>query len=199
MKNRMITFIPLGLNWLQASGKIRRPAIRKVVSKTLGMRIKICWVGKTQNAPIKSLVSLYLGRLKHLIPVEIVEVPDLSKRRGLKGTALLIAEGAEIANSLNKDCCKVVLDERGTQFGSIDFARWLEAEQMRGTRELAFIIGGPDGVADGLSERADARLSLGKMTWTHEMVRVLLLEQIYRAMSILRNLPYHKQASGRKQ
>ncbi|MBZ5498213.1 MAG: 23S rRNA (pseudouridine(1915)-N(3))-methyltransferase RlmH [Acidobacteriia bacterium] len=155
-------------------------------------------MGKTQNAPIKSLVSDYLGRLSHLVPIETVEVPDLSKRRSLRGAPLLAAEGEEFARALTPDCRKVVLDERGTQFSSPEFARWLEAAQVRGTKEIAFIIGGPDGVDGALLEQAHLRLSLGKMTWTHEMARVLLLEQIYRALSILRNIPYHKQASGRR-
>jgi 23S rRNA (pseudouridine1915-N3)-methyltransferase len=156
------------------------------------MRIKICWVGKTQNAPIRSLLSDYLARLSHLTSIEIVEVPDLSKRRGLRGAALLLAEGEEIALSLTSDGRKVVLDERGTQFSSLEFARWIEAGQIQGTREIAFIIGGPEGIGRALSEQAHLKLSLGKMTWTHEMARVLLLEQIYRALCILRNIPYHK-------
>ncbi len=156
------------------------------------MRITVCWVGKTQNAPIRSLAADYLARLSHLTPIEIVEVTDLSKRRSLRGAALLAAEGVEIMHALPSDCRKVVLDERGTQFSSREFARWFEAAQVQGTRELAFILGGPEGIDGAVAEQAHFRLSLGKMTWTHEMARVLLLEQIYRALSILRNIPYHK-------
>jgi 23S rRNA (pseudouridine1915-N3)-methyltransferase len=156
------------------------------------MRIKVCWVGKTQSAPIKSLLSDYMGRLSHLAPIETVELPDLSKRRGLRGAPLLAAEGAEITRALSPDCRTIVLDAMGTQFSSPDFARWLEAVQAQGTREIAFILGGPEGVDHALRERAHLSLSLGKMTWTHEMARVLLLEQVYRAFSILRNIPYHK-------
>ncbi len=156
------------------------------------MRIKICWVGKTQNAPMRSLAADYLARLSHLTPIEIVEVTDLSRRRGLSGAALLAAEGAEIIRALPSDCRKVVLDQLGTQLSSREFARWFGAAQVQGTRELAFILGGPGGIDDALAEQAHFSLSLGKMTWTHEMARVLLLEQIYRALSILRNIPYHK-------
>jgi 23S rRNA (pseudouridine1915-N3)-methyltransferase len=127
-----------------------------------------------------------------MIPIEIVEVRDLSKRRGLKGRALLAAEGAAITRALAHGCCSVVLDERGTQFSSPEFSRWLEARQARGIREIAFIVGGPEGIDRTLSEQAHLRLSLGKMTWTHEMARLLLLEQVYRALSISRNIPYHK-------
>ncbi len=156
------------------------------------MRIKVCWLGKTQNTHIKSLTMDYLGRLNHLHPIEIVEVPDLSRRRRLQGAVLRAAEAAELESALSRDCRKVVLDERGTQFSSQEFARWLEAEQVHGVRELGFIIGGPEGFDRAFSERAHLLLSLGKMTWTHEMTRVLLLEQLYRALSILRNIPYHK-------
>jgi 23S rRNA (pseudouridine1915-N3)-methyltransferase len=127
-----------------------------------------------------------------MTPIEIVEVRDLSKGRGLKGAALLAAEGAAIARALAPGCCNVVLDERGTQFSSPEFSRWLEAQQVQGTREIAFIVGGPEGIDPILSEQAHLRLSLGKMTWAHEMARLLLLEQVYRALSISRNIPYHK-------
>jgi 23S rRNA (pseudouridine1915-N3)-methyltransferase len=156
------------------------------------MRFKICWVGKTQNASIRSLLSDYLARLSHLTSVEIVEVPDFSKRRGLRGSALLAAEGEGIARYLASDGRRVVLDECGTQFSSQEFARWIEAGQIQGTREIAFIIGGPEGIEQTLAAQAHLKLSLGKMTWTHEMARVLLLEQVYRALCILRNIPYHK-------
>jgi 23S rRNA (pseudouridine1915-N3)-methyltransferase len=86
----------------------------------------------------------------------------------------------------------VVLEETGTQFSSVEFARWFEAEQIHSTREIAFVIGGQDGLSTQVSARAHLRLSLGKMTWTHEMCRALLLEQIYRAFCILRHIPYHK-------
>jgi len=156
------------------------------------MRITVCWVGKTQNAHLRSLLTEYLGRLHHLATIGVAEIPDLAKRRGLRGAALLTAERAEIERVLPQGCQKVVLDERGRQFSSTEFARWLELEQIRGAKETAFIIGGPEGVDSVLSTQAHMRLSLGKMTWTHEIARVLLLEQLYRALSILRNIPYHK-------
>jgi 23S rRNA (pseudouridine1915-N3)-methyltransferase len=156
------------------------------------MRIKICWVGKTQNAPIRSLLADYLERLRHLTPVATVEVADLSKRKGLRGAALMAAEAATLARAFTPECRKVVLDERGRQFTSREFARWMESEQVRGTREIAFVIGGQEGVDRKLAEQAHLRLSLGPMTWTHEMARVLLVEQLYRALCIVRNIPYHK-------
>ncbi len=156
------------------------------------MRITACWVGKTQNAHLKSLLLDYLERLRHLVAVEIIEVADLSKKRGLRGAALMAAERAEFERLLPQGAHWVLLDESGRQFSSREFATWVETQQVRGTREIAFIVGGPDGVDPVLSSQADMKLALGKMTWTHEMARVLLIEQLYRAVSILRNIPYHK-------
>ncbi len=156
------------------------------------MRIRIFWIGKTRAQAIDTLVSDFLSRILHMVPCEIVEIPDVSRRRTLQGNDLRSAEAAEIARRLQKGCRLVVLDEKGTQFTSPGFARWLDAEISRGTKDLSFVIGGPEGIAKELTDRAHLNLSLGTMTWTHEMCRILLMEQIYRAFSILRNFPYHR-------
>jgi 23S rRNA (pseudouridine1915-N3)-methyltransferase len=156
------------------------------------MRIKICWMGKTQNVPIRSLTSDYLERLRHWMPVEIVEIPDPAKRRNIHGACLLAAEREAIERVLAPETRRVVLDERGAQFRSPEFAHWLETAQVQSVREITFIVGGPEGIDAALAGQAHLKLSLGRMTWTHEMARMLLLEQIYRALCILRNVPYHK-------
>ncbi len=157
-----------------------------------GMNIRILWVGKTKSLPIRNLLEDYLSRVRHLVAVETVEARDPAKARGLTGGDLVVAEESEILKLLPDRGPVVVLDETGSQFSSVEFARWIEKEQMRGTKEIAFVIGGPDGVGARLRGRARLKLSLGKMTWTHEMCRVLLLEQIYRAYCILRKIPYHR-------
>jgi 23S rRNA (pseudouridine1915-N3)-methyltransferase len=156
------------------------------------MQIKILWVGKTKNAPIGSLISDYLGRIRHLVPCEIIETRDLSKRRSLRAAELVAAEGEELIRHLPESGYLVALDESGTQFTSQDFARWLQSEQNSGVRTLTFVLGGPEGLSPMISNRARLVLSMGKMTWTHEMCRALLLEQIYRALCIVRNIPYHR-------
>jgi 23S rRNA (pseudouridine1915-N3)-methyltransferase len=103
-----------------------------------------------------------------------------------------VAEGEELARYVPENGRLVALDEAGSQFTSRDFARWFESEHNTGARVITFVIGGPDGLSRTISNRANLVLSLGKMTWTHEMCRVLLLEQIYRALCIMRNIPYHK-------
>jgi 23S rRNA (pseudouridine1915-N3)-methyltransferase len=156
------------------------------------MQLKILWIGKTRNRLLSSLCEDYLERMQPMVSCEVIEIRDLSRARGLRGDRLKSAEGDEIGKHVREFGRLVVLDERGTEFSSRDFARWFQKEQRQGTRELNFVIGGAEGIGDGLASRADMRLSLGKMTWTHEMTRVLLLEQIYRAFSILQNSPYHK-------
>jgi 23S rRNA (pseudouridine1915-N3)-methyltransferase len=156
------------------------------------MHIRFLWVGKTKNSSLKSLQLDYLERIRHLVPCEVVETRDLSKRRSLPVAELLEEEGREFAKAVPQSGRMVALDERGTQFASLGFARWLESEQNTGVRALTFVIGGPEGLSPVISSRAQLILSLGKMTWTHEMCRILLLEQVYRALCIMRNIPYHR-------
>ncbi len=126
------------------------------------------------------------------MPCEVIETRDLSKRRSLGAAELIAAEGEELAKHVPENGRVVALDETGSQFTSRDFARWLESEQNGGVRGIAFVIGGPEGLSQRITKRANLTLSLGKMTYTHEMCRVLLLEQVYRALCIMRNIPYHK-------
>jgi len=156
------------------------------------MQIKILWVGKTKNASIRNLFDDYLSRIRHLVSCEIVETRDFSKRRSLRGSELLRSEAGEIARFLGSNSRIVALDEKGKEFSSAEFARWFDTEQNRGVREIDFVIGGPEGLDASIVARSHLRLSLGKMTWPHEMCRLLLIEQIYRALGILRNIPYHR-------
>jgi 23S rRNA (pseudouridine1915-N3)-methyltransferase len=156
------------------------------------MRIKFLWVGKTKNSYIKSLLTDYLERIRHLVPCEIVETRDLSKIRTLTPSELVTGEGEELSRHIPDSGRLIALDEKGTQYTSSDFARWLESEQNSGARVITFVIGGPEGLSRNITSRAHRVLSMGKMTWTHEMCRVLLLEQVYRALCITRRIPYHK-------
>jgi 23S rRNA (pseudouridine1915-N3)-methyltransferase len=156
------------------------------------MQIKFLWVGKTKSMSLKSLVSDYQERVGHLVSCEVLEVRDPSKGRSFPAAELIEEEAKALARHVPASGCLVVLDERGTEFTSAAFARWLEAEQNTGVRNMTFVIGGPEGLSRMLCSRARLILSMGKMTWTHEMCRVLLMEQVYRALCILRNIPYHK-------
>ena len=127
-----------------------------------------------------------------MIPCEVIETHDLSKKRSLKAAALVEGEAEEFSRHLSSSGKIVALDENGTQLSSAGFSRWLESELNSGGRSLSFVIGGPEGLSSKITERAQLVLSIGKMTWTHEMCRALLLEQVYRALCILRGIPYHK-------
>jgi len=156
------------------------------------MRLKILWVGKTRNPSLAVLARDYLERIGRLAPIEVVEVRDASRAKGSPGGKAAESEAASLEKSLVRDAVVVALDEGGREMSSPDFARWLGGTGNTGAREIDFIIGGPDGLAPRLRQRADHVLSLGRMTWTHEMSRVLLLEQIFRSLCILRNIPYHR-------
>jgi len=162
------------------------------------MKLKVLWIGKTKNRPIKDLAADYLERIRRMAPCEILEIRDPAKGRELRAAERIQLESEDIARQLPKAAVVVALDEAGKQYASEEFARWLETEQNNGTKEIVFIVGGPEGLSRETSARARMVLSLGKMTWTHEMCRALLLEQIYRALCILHGIPYHKGLSENK-
>ncbi|MCL2877209.1 MAG: 23S rRNA (pseudouridine(1915)-N(3))-methyltransferase RlmH [Acidobacteria bacterium] len=156
------------------------------------MKLKILWIGKTKSPPIKALAADYLERIRRITPCEILEIRDPVKGRAPRAAERIQLEGEDIARQIPKAAFVVALDEAGKQCSSAEFARRLETEQNSGTKEITFIVGGPDGLSSDVAARARIVLSLGKMTWTHEMCRALLLEQLYRALCILNKIPYHK-------
>jgi 23S rRNA (pseudouridine1915-N3)-methyltransferase len=156
------------------------------------MHLKVLWIGRTKSEPLRFLLEDYLGRIEHLCSCEIVEVVDVARRRSLRDGELLRAEAAEISKNYTKGYRRVVLDGKGKELTSTEFARWLEQEQVRGTRGVEFIIGGAEGLSRRILDDAHLKLALSRMTWTHDMCRVLLLEQIYRALCIIKRIPYHK-------
>lgn len=159
------------------------------------MFIRFLWIGKTKNPFIRALVSDYQERILRLIPCEIVEARDPARRKHLDAVQTIAAEGEELARHFPGYGRIVALDEKGVAQTSSGFARWLESEQNAGARAITFVIGGPEGLSPEISGRAHMILSMGKMTWTHEMCRALLLEQVYRALCITHRIPYHRGGS----
>jgi 23S rRNA (pseudouridine1915-N3)-methyltransferase len=151
------------------------------------MRMLIVAVGRAGRGPIEAQVDDYARRLKP--PLELIEVEE---RRPLKGPALKAREAELLLGALPAGALIVALDGRGKALSSEDLARQLAAWRERAPKALAFVIGGADGLDDGLLKRADFTLSLGPMTWPHMLVRVMLAEQLYRAGSILAGHPYHR-------
>jgi 23S rRNA (pseudouridine1915-N3)-methyltransferase len=126
-----------------------------------------------------------------MVPCDVVELRDVARGRRAEAVAQVQEEGRAIARALPAGCRMVALDSRGKELSSEELARWLGREQQLG-RDLWFVIGGADGLDPEMGRRAHLVLSLGRMTWTHEMARALLAEQLYRAFTILRGIPYHK-------
>lgn len=155
------------------------------------MRVHICAVGRLRTGPEKTLADDYLarfdrtGRALSLGPARLSEVED-------KKGGGMVAEAALLSRAIPAGALTCVLDERGRSFSSPDFATQLALWRDRGTSDLAFVIGGADGLAPDLRDAADAALSFGAMVWPHMLVRVMLAEQLYRAVSILSNGPYHR-------
>jgi len=151
------------------------------------MLIRVLWVGKTRDRAAADWIEEYRRRLCRACPVEIVEVRDAAG----KGSARAAREGKALASRIERGGLTVALDEAGQEMTSAEMARWLgRTLESRGT--ITFLLGGPEGLGEGVAASADLTLSLSRLTFTHEMARVLLLEQLYRAFSILEGTPYHR-------
>ena len=153
------------------------------------MKISLLMVGKTTDARLVSLIDEYQQRLKHYVPFELVVLPDIKNAKSLTQDQLKAAEGEAILAKVGTTEV-VLLDEHGAEYRSVDFASWLQKKMSSG-RDLTLVIGGAYGFSPAVYERANGKLSLSQMTFSHQMIRLMAIEQIYRAMTILRNEPYH--------
>ena len=154
------------------------------------MRLRLIWVGKTRDGHLRALAGEYLKRLSRFARCEVVE---LRESAASEERACLEEEGKRILGALASDTFTVLLDVGGDRsWSSPELAAQIEAWQARPVKEAAFVVGGHLGVSDEVRRRADVRWSLSPLTLTHEMARVLLLEQLYRAHTIMRGLPYQK-------
>ena len=155
------------------------------------MKLRFVWIGKTKRAPVKELIREYLGRIGKFVKVEVTELRD---RDDVGGDAqrIIDKEGEDILSRTAGVPFLVALDERGRELDSRKLAGLIEKHRLEGTKQIAFVIGGHGGLADAVRDRADFVLALSRMTLTHELARVLLMEQIYRAFTIIHDLPYQK-------
>lgn len=154
------------------------------------MRITLLVVGKTTDPRLQSLIEDYQQRLKHYIPFEFVVVPDIKNAKTLSQEQLKSAEGQAILSFLTPAMDVLLLDEHGREFRSIEYADFLQ-KKMGSGRDLTLVIGGAYGFSKEVYDRANGKISLSQMTFSHQMIRLMAIEQIYRAMTILRNEPYH--------
>ncbi len=154
------------------------------------MKTILILVGKTTDSHFQAGISDYAGRIGHYMPFELVTIPELKNTKSLSEEQQKAAEGELILKQIQASDTVVLLDEHGRELRSIEFARWLE--QKRSTaRRLVFIIGGPYGFSPAVYARANEKLSLSRMTFSHQMIRLVFTEQVYRACTIIKGEPYH--------
>lgn len=150
------------------------------------MKFRFVWIGKTKDKSYRTLQDEYLQRLSHFVKCEVVEIRDSAPHEGKE------IEGKRILEKLNQSSFVCVLDVLGRKISSHELAKEVEKWQNAGTKEIAFVIGGADGISSEVAARADNMLSLSFLTFTHEMARVIVMEQLYRAYTIIKGFPYQK-------
>lgn len=154
------------------------------------MKVTLIVVGKTVGTELPRLIDTYTQRLKHYVPFDTQVIPDLKNTKNLSEAQQKQQEGEAILRAVEGSYV-VLLDEHGIEYRSMTFARQLQTWMNASTRGLTFVIGGAYGFSPAVYERADAQISLSQMTFSHQMIRLLFVEQLYRAMTILRGEPYH--------
>ena len=157
------------------------------------MKIKLLVVGKTHDKDLSGLIDEYVKRVNRYLQFEIEVVPDIKKAKHLSEPQLKQKEGLAILDRIRESDTVFLLDESGKQYSSVEFSKFLQQQLNRGGKQLLFVIGGAYGFDEAVVRRAQGKISLSKMTFSHQMVRLFFVEQLYRGFSILRNEPYHHQ------
>lgn len=155
------------------------------------MKIVLLAVGKTSTDYLIKGIEGFIRRINHYVPMELSIIPDLKSTKGLTEETQKVREGQAMIAALQSGDVVVLLDERGKEYTSREFASQIDRKMVQGIKRLVFVIGGPYGFSQEMYDRANEKISLSRMTFTHEMVRLFFVEQIYRAMTILRGEPYH--------
>lgn len=155
------------------------------------MKVILLTVGKTDNEYFSRIIDEYSRRINFYIPFELAFVADVKNRKGISITELTEKEGKNLLAFLHPTDHVVLLDDKGKQLDSPGFARYIEKKMISVPKRLIFLVGGPYGFSRDIYDRAHEKISLSKMTFTHQMVRTIFTEQLYRAMTILNNEPYH--------
>jgi 23S rRNA (pseudouridine1915-N3)-methyltransferase len=154
------------------------------------MKITLLVVGKTTDSHIEALIQEYQKRLTHYLPFTLQIIPELKNTKALTSEQQKQAEGELILRTITPATDLILLDEHGKEYRSIEFADYIQ-KRMSSGRDVVFVVGGPYGFSEAVYQRANGKISLSKMTFSHQMVRLFFVEQIYRAMTILRGEPYH--------
>jgi 23S rRNA (pseudouridine1915-N3)-methyltransferase len=155
------------------------------------MKIQLVVIGKTNQDFVQKGLDEYFGRLKHYLAVEMLVIPDIKNTKSLSFDQQKEKEGELILKTVQPGDKIVLLDEHGKEFTSSGFAEYMEKQTLTVSRRLVFVIGGPYGFSSKVQEAAQEKIALSKMTFSHQMVRLIFVEQLYRAMTILNQEPYH--------
>ena len=155
------------------------------------MKIKLLAIGKTDSKDLQPVIEEYSKRLSFYVSFNFEIIPDIKNAKNLSTKQQKIAEGNELLKRIEKSDTIIILDEKGKTFSSVDFSVFLQKKMNSGLKNLIFIIGGPYGFSEEIYQRANAKISLSTMTFSHQMVRLFFIEQLYRGFTILRNEPYH--------
>ena len=154
------------------------------------MKTELILVGKTNDKHFQAGIDDYVGRINHYMPFSVTVIPELKNTKSLSEEQQKEREGEQILKLLQPSDCLVLLDERGREYRSVEFASWIGKKQQT-VRRLVFCIGGPYGFSKSVYARANEQVSLSKMTYSHQMVRLVFTEQVYRACTIIKGEPYH--------
>jgi len=155
------------------------------------VKILLLAIGATDKTYMKEGINDYLKRLSFYIPFEMKVIPDLKNRQSLSFDLQREKEGQLILSQVLPGDHLILLDEHGDSYSSIEFSKWIQKKMATGLRQLVFVIGGPYGFSKAVYQRSDGKISLSEMTFSHQMVRMIFIEQLYRAMTIIKNEPYH--------
>lgn len=155
------------------------------------MKITLLTVGKTDKDWVRQGIEIYVSRLKHYIPFAIVEIPELKNVSALTKDQIKVREGELILKNIKQTDDLILLDERGKEYTSVELAKVIQDKISYGGKDMVYVIGGAYGFSDAVYQRANSKISLSRMTFSHQMVRAIFVEQIYRAFTIMRGEPYH--------
>jgi len=155
------------------------------------MKIKLIVIGKTDEKYLITGIKKYTDRITHYLPFEYQIIQDVKKARNLSENQQKEKEGEFLLSKVKPGDEIILLDEGGNQFGSVEFSRFLEKKMIKSTKNLVFVIGGPYGFSEKIYRTASSKISLSKMTFSHQMVRLIFSEQLYRALTIIKGEPYH--------
>ena len=155
------------------------------------MKITLLTVGKTDKDWVRQGMDIYVSRLKHYIPFSVVEIPELKNVSALTKDQIKVREGELILKNIKPADDLILLDERGKEYSSVEFAKVIQDKISYVGKDMVYVIGGAYGFSDAVYQRANSKISLSRMTFSHQMVRAIFVEQIYRAFTIMKGEPYH--------